>query len=146
MGKPNSNILHLVLFASLIGGGCRIVNKQHKHPTFDSFDFTYNNVFSNCFSIKFTQGDTVYIKRHFVASLEDSAYAKASYYALLSKYQTNKLDSFIRAIDFSAYDSSYLDGSQDGLTYQFYIRRDTIVKTIFVHSRQAPGQLLRFGR
>lgn len=98
--------------------------------SFQAFDFTYNDVFSTCFSIKFLQSDTALIRQHFASSFSDNLKSETSYYALLSKSDRVTLDSFINVIPFDKYDTSYYQDYQDGIDYQFYIQKDTIKKCI----------------
>lgn len=109
--------------------------------SFQAFDFTYNDVFSTCFSIKFLQSDTVLIRQHFASSFSDSIKSQTSYYTLLSKADRLTLDSFINTIPFDKYDTSYYQDYQDGIDYEFYIQKDTIKKKIRVHSDSVPSAL-----
>lgn len=40
---------------------CKNSKPPDRSKAFTAFDFSYNDVFSTCFSIKFTQSDTVFI-------------------------------------------------------------------------------------
>lgn len=119
-------------------------NKQVRQ-SFQSFDFSYNDVFSTCFSIKFTQGDTVYIKQYFSPAFSDTPKSGQSYFAILTDKEKHKLDSFINKIDFSKLDTSYLEPYQDGIEYQFFIDKGTTKKLIYVHSDCVPTEVKSFG-
>jgi hypothetical protein len=112
--------------------------------SFQSFDFTYNDVFSTCFSIKFLQSDTAFIKQHFATSSSDNLKSNNLYYAFLSKEDRMTLDSFISNIPFSRYEATYYEDYQDGVDFQFFIQKDTIKKLIRVHSDSVPSTLNDF--
>jgi hypothetical protein len=118
-------------------------NKQVRQ-SFQSFDFSYNDVFSTCFSIKFTQSDTVFIKQHFAPAFSDTPKSGQSYYAILTDKEKQRLDSFISKINFSKLDTSYFEPYQDGVEYQFYIDKDTTKKLIYVHSDSIPTNVKAF--
>ena len=121
-------------------------SRQFDEPkAFTAFDFSYNDVFSTCFSIKFTQGDTVFIREHFASSSSDTPKSGKSYYAILPDLDKNRLDSFIKKTNFAMFDTSYYQNYQDGEEYQFYIDKDSVQKTIYVHSDSVPNELKSFG-
>ena len=137
------------LFLLLVGfcltlTSCDIPKHTDKKKMFDQFDFSYNDFFSTCFSIKFTQGDTVYIRQHF-ASSSDTLKSDTSYFAILTNFERQKLDSFLNKMKFAKYDTSYYESYQDGDYYEFFIENDTIQKTIFVHSDSIPTEIKDFG-
>jgi hypothetical protein len=120
-------------------------SKQHVgQETFQSIDFTYNDVFSTCFSIKFSQSETAYIRQHFASSFSDNLKSETSYFTLLTKADRITLDSFIKIIPFNTFDTSYYEEYQDGVDYQFYIQKDTLNKVIRVHSDSVPSVLSAF--
>jgi hypothetical protein len=123
---------------------CDNSKKTLRHESFQSFDFTYDDVFSTCFSIKFLQSDTAFIRQHFASAFSDNLKSETSYYALLSKADRLTLDSFINTIPFDQYDTSYYEDYQDGIDYQFYIQKDKINKSIRVHSDSVPSVLKEF--
>lgn len=112
--------------------------------SFQSIDFTYNDVFSTCFSIKYSQSDTAYIRQHFASSFSDNLKSETSYFTLLSKADRITLDSFINIIPFHSYDTSYYEDYQDGIDYQFHIQKNTINKNIRFHSDSVPQALTNF--
>lgn len=123
---------------------CTHVKKPRQIESFQSFDFTYNDVFSTCFSIKFSQSDTILIRQHFASFFSDSLKSNTSYYALLSDAAKITLDSFMNALPLSSYETKYYQEYQDGIDYQFYIEKDTIKKLIRVHSNSIPSSLISF--
>ena len=114
-----------------------------KLRVFNQFDFSYNNTFTTCFSIKFTQGDTVFIKEHF-ASMADSLEDDNNYFAILSGKERQKLDSFLNKMKFETYDTSYFQSYEDGAYCQFYFANDTLQKVVFIHSDNVPAELKEF--
>src|SRR5688572_11621446 len=80
-------------------------------PPFQQFEFYYNNTWTSAFSLKLTASDTVYIRQHFASNhyqkINTSITSNASYFGILSPMEKMKLDSFIRHLNFSEYDSSY---------------------------------------
>ena len=120
-------------------------------PTFSSFkelDFSYNNEWSSCFSIKFTQSDTVYIRQHFASirymSQDSAVKNNASYIGILTDDQRSQLDSFIRSIDLHRYDTSYFqEGLEDGTEYKFYIKNDSLAKSIYIYGDSCPIELAK---
>jgi hypothetical protein len=46
---------------------------------------------------------------------------------------------------FVMYDTSYYESYEDGHYYEFFINKDTLQKTIFVHSDSIPNELKDFG-
>lgn len=114
--------------------------KQLRQPV-KSFDFSYNDVFSTCFSIKFTQTDTVFIKQHFAPSFSDNPKSRQSYYAILSDSNKQKLDSFLNGINFLLLDTTYKEPYEDGIEYQFFIDKDNVRKLVYVHSDSIPASV-----
>jgi hypothetical protein len=120
-------------------------NNKERQQTFKSFDFSYNNVFSTCFSIKFTQSDSVFIKQHFAPAFSCTAKSGQSYFAILSDIDRHRLDSFIFKTNFAGFDTSYYQDFQDGEDYQFFVDKDSTQKIIYVHSDSIPNVLKSFG-
>jgi hypothetical protein len=95
--------------------------------------------------MKFTLGDTVYIKQHFAFAFSDSLKSGKSYYALIKSSEKYVLDSFLFKTDFKNLDSVYYESYADGEEYAFYIENDSINKRIYVHSHSVPISLKEFG-
>ncbi|HXB30276.1 MAG TPA: hypothetical protein VNW49_10675, partial [Puia sp.] len=51
------------------------------------------------------------------------------------------LDSFIKATDFSRFDTLYWQTFEDGISYQFYFENDQFKRLIRIHSENIPIQL-----
>lgn len=124
--------------------GCDNSKHIDKRQRFKQFDFSYNDFFTTCFSIQFTQGDTVFIRQHW-ASMSDTLKRNQNYFAILTDTERQKLDSFFDKAKFASYDTSYYQSYEDGDYYQFYFSNDTIQKTVFVHSDSIPTELKEFG-
>ena len=137
---------HLLLFVILIYilAGCNASNKSISQQSNLSIDFTYNDVFTTCFSIAFSQSDTAFIRQHFARPSSDSLKKNTSYYIILTKSDKNKLDSFIMNIPIQSLDTLYFQEYQDGVDYQFHFQNDSISKSIRVHSDNAPSALTNF--
>jgi hypothetical protein len=133
--------LFYFLILSLTNLNCNNQNKNKSQKSFNSFDFSYNDVFSTCFSIKFTQSDTVFIRQHFSSAFSSTSKSNTTYYALLSNIDRIKLDSFISHTKFISFDTLYYQSYEDGIDYQFYFEKNLIKKYIRVHSDSVPAQL-----
>lgn len=138
-------LFYIVAAFSLILTSCDNSKPVDKKIIFNQFDFSYNDFFSTCFSIKFTQGDTVFIRQHWASAFSDSLKSNKNYRAILSNPERKSLDSFLNKMKFSSYDTSYYESYEDGHYYEFFINKDSLQKTIFVHSDSIPKELKDFG-
>ena len=68
------------------------------------------------------------MRQHFSPELSDFPKRNKSYFAILSKQEREKADSFIRALNFNKYDTTYYQHYEDGIEYEFYISNDTMQK------------------
>lgn len=123
---------------------CKNSKQPDKTQSFKQFDFSYNDFFTTCFSIKFTRGDTVFMRQHF-APFADTLKSDENYFAILNEAERQKLDSFLNRMNFTTYDTSYYESFEDGEYYQFYIVNDSMQKTVFIHSDSIPIELKEFG-
>ena len=138
------------LFFLVAAFGLTLISCDNSKPIdkkvmFNQFDFSYNDFFSTCFSIKFTKGDTVFIRQHWASAFSDSLKSNKSYRAILSDSDRQRLDSFLTKMKFATYDTSYYESYEDGHYYEFFIKKDTLQKTVFVHSDSIPKELKDFG-
>jgi hypothetical protein len=131
----------LLIFLSVTAVMCDSSKYAKPQQTFHSFDFSYNNVFSTCFSIKFTESDTVFIRQHFASAFSDTPKSNTSYFAVLTSNDRTKLDSLINQTNFTGFDSLYYQSYEDGIDYQFYLEQNGFKKLIRVHSDSVPTQL-----
>lgn len=134
----------LLLSFSLAISACDNSHKIDKPQTFKTFDFSYNDFFNSCFSIKFTHGDTAFIRQYFAPTFSDTPKSNQSYYALLADSVRQRIDSFINKINFAKVDTSYYQPYEDGIEFQFYIDKDSIQKIIYVHSDSIPDDIRIF--
>jgi len=139
---------YLLLFIALCCAilSCNDQKRTEKQKSFKTLDFSYNDVFSTCFSIKFTHGDTVFIRQHFASAFSDTPKSNTTYYALLDNSERTQLDSFLIFVNFLKFDTLYYQSYQDGLVYQFYFDNGTTQKLIRIHSDSVPMQLETFRR
>lgn len=138
-------LFFIIAAFSLALTSCDNPKSAGKKIMFHQFDFSYNDFFSTCFSIKFTQGDTVFIRQHWASAFFDTLKSNKNYRAILSNPERARLDSFLTKMVFVSYDSSYYEYYEDGHYYEFFINKDTFQKTIFVHSDSIPNELKDFG-
>ncbi len=112
---------------------------------YDEFELSYGNTFETDFSLKFTQNDTIYIRENWSRNdiNENSPYPKSNtnYYAIISKQQNEKLNQFLKDIDFKKYDTAYHQNYVDGSEYKFYIKTPKFQKSVYVHSHNSPKEL-----
>jgi hypothetical protein len=134
-------LLFFLLISSLFIWGCKNEKPSMKKSSFKTFDFSYSDVFSTTFSIKFTSGDTVYINQHFAREDSRDTKSNTTYFSTLSDSDRNKLDSFVKATNFSRFDTLYWQNYEDGLSFQFYFENEQVRKLIRIHSEDIPRQL-----
>lgn len=132
-------IMLTILICILVS--CKNSNTPNKSKTFTAFNFSYNNVFSTCFSIKFTKGDTIFVRQHFAPAFSNSLKSNQSYYAIFADIDRSRLDSILSKTNFATYDTSYYQSYEDGEYYQFFIDKDSTRKMIYVHSDSIPVEL-----
>lgn len=138
-------LFFLVAAFSLTLIGCDNYKPVANKIIFKQFDFSYNDIFSTSFSIKFTQGDTVFIRQHWASAFSDSLKSNKSYRGILTDLERKKLDSFLTKMQFAKYDTAYYESYEDGHAYEFYIKIGTFQKAIYVHSDSIPNELKDFG-
>ena len=130
----------LTFFACLTIMGCDNLSK--KESVFKEFDFSYGNTFETCFSIKFTQGDTVFIREHWTSEYDTKLKSKTNYVSIIRHTDRITLDSLIKSINFSKFDTVYYEDYADGRQYKYYIKNQHIDKTVYVHSyHNVPSEL-----
>lgn len=122
-----------------------------KKRLFTAFEFYHDNTWTTAFSVRFSQSDTTFIRQHFASlrysATDTSIRTNTSYIGKLSEQENNTLNSLIRNINFSRYDTSYNDeGLEDGSTFLFYIQQDSLSKIIHIYGDSAPPELLQLGR
>ncbi|WP_426475034.1 hypothetical protein [Chryseobacterium balustinum] len=116
-----------------------------KKKEFDHFDFSYGNTFETDFSIKFNpDNDSVFIREHWSPNDFKAPLSKTNYISQLNNLQKKELDSFIKMINFKAFDTLYLENYEDGEYFSFFIEKDGLTKNVKVHSHSAPKSLRNF--
>ena len=124
--------LFFLIITALICHGC---NSLMTHiSSFEEFEFSYTNTFGDSYTIKFTEGDTVYVARYF-------PYPYSNFIGVIPSYERKKIDSLISLINFNKLDTMYYQDYEDGVGYQFYVKNDSLAKTILVHSDIVPNNL-----
>ena len=106
------------------------------------FNFSYDNSFETCFSIKFTQGDTVFVREHWTSEYDTKLKSNTNYVSIIKHSDRIFLDSLIKNMNFSKFDTAYYEGYKDGGQYKCYIKNQYLEKTIYVHSyHNVPSEL-----
>ncbi|MBO6186262.1 MAG: hypothetical protein J6O88_16505 [Chryseobacterium sp.] len=116
-----------------------------KKQEYDEFDFSYGNTFETNFSIKFSpDSDSVFIREHWSPNDFKAPLSKTNYISQLNNLQKKELDSFIKTINFKAFDTLYLENYEDGEYFSFFIEKDGLTKNVKVHSHSVPQSLTNF--
>lgn len=132
--------LVIIFFFSLFFLSC-----TEKKKVFDSFDYSYGGTFSEVYSMKFTQSDTVYLRYHWIGRNIDDTISQpkenVNYYGILNSEERIELYDYIEKINLFKYKSEYFENYSDGSSYGMNIKKNSKSKTIFVHSHQAPKEI-----
>lgn len=124
--------------------------KEKTNDQFKYFDFSFDNSFETCFSIKFTPNDSIYMKEYWLGSYNNSEFPnqETNYTAIISKRDRKQLYDLIAKLQLEKYDSIYEEDYDDGTTYSFYIIKDSIKKSIYIHTYKdtAPKELDSLGK
>lgn len=125
----------LLITTALIFFACK---KEETSPKFKYFDFSFSNTFETSFSVKFTPNDSVYLREHWNSrTVFDSTTipkTQTNYIALITKEDKKTLIDLISKTQLKKYDSTYYENYSDGRFYTFYIDKDSIKKSIAIHS------------
>ena len=131
------NKIILIIAITFIFYSCK---KEEAVAKFKYFDFSFNNTFETCFSVKFMPNDSVYIREHWNSNnAYDSANIpriKTNYIALINKKDKKTLIELISKTQLKKYKSEYYENYSDGNFYIFYIDKDSIKKSIAIHSHK----------
>ncbi|RYJ41797.1 hypothetical protein [Flavobacterium beibuense] len=120
----------VVLLALLLLAGCQ---KEEKKPEadFDMFVFSFATDAAN-FSIKFTPGDSIYMKTSPVDY----------FYSVLTEEKTDSVYSIIKEINFAEYDTVYTNENiVDGASFKFYKAKNDTINWIYVYENKTPKKL-----
>ena len=114
--------------------GCKNSTQSVSKEVSIKLNFTYSLPIEAIFySLKFTSGDTVYIKEHFQP--------QTSSYAVLNKEERLKVDSIITNMNLSALDTLYESHAIDGDVYNLNIAKNDTLKLINIYGGQVPDEL-----
>ncbi|MDW8850158.1 hypothetical protein SD960_08660 [Flavobacterium sp. MMLR14_040] len=132
--------LPIAIFLSL-----SLLSCNEKNKAFDSFDYSFSGTFSELYSIKFTESDTVFVRQYWIRRRFNDSISKpqnnTNYYALINQKEKLKLFDYIAKINLFKYKSEYYKDYCDGSEYAINIEKDFKSKIIFVHSYEAPKKL-----
>lgn len=135
----------LIPLLLLISSSIPLLNchsKNEQKSAFKEFDFSFSNTFETSFSIKFTQGDTVFIREHWASLFENPLKSKTNYVGVVNHSDRVKVDSLLIATNLCSYDTICYKDYADGGYYQYYIWNKNCRKTIYIHcSSRAPKKL-----
>jgi hypothetical protein len=130
----------IIIFISLFFLSC-----TEKKKVFDSFDYSFGGTFSEVYSIKFTQSDTVYLRYHWIGrNIDDTTFVikeDTNYYGILNSEERLKLFDYIEKVNLFKYKSEYFENYSDGSCYGISIQKDPKRKTLLVHSHKAPKEI-----
>ncbi|WP_281230958.1 hypothetical protein [Flavobacterium gelatinilyticum] len=130
----------IIIFISLLLFSC-----SQKEKAFDSFEYSFGGTFSELYSLKFTENDTVYvyqewIRRNFDDSISQPK-SKTQYYGIINLKEKSKLYDYIGRVNLFKYKSEYYEDYLDGSLYALEIKKNNKTKTILVHSHEVPKEL-----
>lgn len=115
--------------------GCK---KSESDVEFKYFDYTFNNTFGTCFSIKFAPNGSVYLREHWNAKdVFDSINiprGETNYIALITKEDKKSFIELISKLQLKKCNLFYEENYSDGRFYSLFIDKDSIKKLISVHS------------
>ncbi|GGA67946.1 hypothetical protein GCM10008015_05910 [Flavobacterium palustre] len=125
-------------------------SKKEEKPNYKYFEFSFDNTFGSCFSLKFRPNDSIYIREHWNSkTVWDSISPpreKTNYIAIISQQQRKVLNYLISKIQLKKCDSIYYENYVDGRTYSIFIDKDSVKKLIKVHSyNNVPNELDSLG-
>lgn len=120
------------LFA-LLACSCTEEKNQEPKAAFDNFVFSFQG-----HSMKFTQRDTVFMRRRNVPLNE-------LLHSVISKEDKSTINRFIDSISSVNYDSLYIEQHlHDGSEYKFYITNGKAITSIYLYGQKGPRELYSF--
>jgi hypothetical protein len=132
--------LFIIIILNLLFLSC-----TKKEKVFDSFDYSFAGTFSEVYSIKFTQSDTVYVRYHWIGRNFDDTTSvpkeNTTYYGILNSEEKSNLFDYIQQVNLFKYKSEYFENYSDGSSYGINIKKDSKSKTVFVHSHKTPKEI-----
>ena len=118
-----------VLLALLLLAGCQKEEKRTE-ADFDMFVFSFATDAAN-FSIKFTPGDSIYMKTSSVDY----------FYSVLTEEKRDSALALVKEINFSQYDAVYKDSVAAGSILKFYRTKNDTVNHILIQGNNGPKEL-----
>lgn len=131
----------IIAFISLFLFSC-----TKKENTIDVLDYSFSGTFSQVYSLKINQTDTVYIHQEWMAHRLKNGVSdpkdKTNYYAILDQKEKLKLFNYIDKINLFKYKSEYYTEKQiiDGSYYILIIKKNNKSKMISVFA-DAPKEI-----
>lgn len=130
----------IIIFTSLLLLGC-----AQRQKGFDSLDFTIGGAFSEIYSLRLSQSDTIYVHQRWVGrNVNDSISIpkeKTNYYGILDSNERLALYNYIEKVNLFKYKSEYYEDYVDGSAYAISINKGPKNKIIFVHSHKTPKEI-----
>lgn len=130
--------LSLIPLTIISLSACSTNNQKTKLTTFDTFVFSYRQLYTD-YSIKFTNSDTIFLQKRFPRP-------KALFYSIIQNNDVLKLDSFLTTSSFKKYDTLYVQNNlEDGSSYKFVLTKNMTTNWIFIYGKEGPKTLYEFG-
>lgn len=122
-----------------------LLSCSKKQDVFDSLEYSYGGTFSELYSLKFTNNDTVYVYQEWTGRNFDDSISepkeKTQYYGIINSEEKLKLYNYIEKVNLFKYKSEYYEHYLDGSCYAIAIKKDNKSKTIFAHSHETPKEI-----
>ncbi|KRD11025.1 hypothetical protein ASE21_04700 [Flavobacterium sp. Root901] len=122
-----------------------LLSCDKKEKTFDSLEYSFGGTFSEVYSLKFTDNDTVYVYQEWIAKDFDDSISdpksKTQYYGIMNSEEKLKLYNYIEKVNLFKYKSEYYKNYTDGSCYAISVKKDNKSKTIFAHSHETPKEI-----
>lgn len=130
----------IIIIISLVLLSC-----TQKERPFDTLDFTIGGTFSEIYSLRLTQNDTVFVHQRWIGRRFNDSVSKlkekTDYYGILDNQEKLKLITYIEKINLFKYKSEYIEDYLDGGEYVIAINKGSENKIILVHSHKAPKEI-----
>lgn len=143
--RTNRVILLIFILTSL---SCS--RKKEEGNPIKYFEFSYGDTFGSSFTLVYKPKDSLYIRQHWSASeVFDSLKipkGKTNYSAKINASDEQNLIKLISELKLRKLKAEYFEDYSDGVTYAIFINKDSIKKSVSVHSHNAPKELDRLAR
>lgn len=138
--RTNRMLLFLFLLTSL---SC-IRKNEEKNPI-KYFEYSYDDTFGSSFTLVYKPKDSLYIRQHWSASEAFDSLkipkGKTNYSAKINASDEQNLIKLISELKLRKLKDEYFEDYSDGIAYAIFIDKDSIKKSISVHSHNAPKEL-----